>query len=37
LAAGRLLSEPSMTVSPSVVETRHSHLRRRFFKTTSKT
>ena len=35
-AAGRLFPEPSMMMSPSVVETNHSHIRRRCFKTTSK-
>jgi hypothetical protein len=37
LAAGRLLSEPSMTTAPSVVQTRHRHVRPRFFNTNSKT
>ena len=37
LAAGRLLSEPCMTTSPSVVHTRHRHVRLRFFKSFSKT
>jgi hypothetical protein len=37
LAAGRLLSEPCMTTSPSEVHTLQLHFRLRLFKTTSKT
>src|SRR6185312_13816434 len=32
LAAARLLSDPCMTTFPSVVHTRHRHVRPRFFK-----
>jgi hypothetical protein len=37
LAAVRLLSEPTMTVAPSVVQTLHRHVRPRLFNTNSKT
>ena len=36
MAAGRLNSEPHMTMSPALVRTCHFHARRRLFKTTSK-